>query len=118
VEVWFADFKIERVEIDWTGHDQPRSLGPVETGAAAALPIWMAYMEKALKGMPETPLVVPAGVVSLRINPSNGLRESDTQPGLTEFFYQEYVPRESPDAIPGPANSIRATSQDVRNQLF
>ena len=37
----------------WIGFDQPKTLGTNETGAVAALPIWISYMAKALKGMPE-----------------------------------------------------------------
>ena len=36
----------------WVGFDDHRSLGPKEEGAKAALPIWMEFMEEALKGRP------------------------------------------------------------------
>jgi len=78
----------------------------------------MAYIEKALKGVPETPLQVPTGIVALRINPSNGLREGDGRPGIADYFYQEYAPRENPEPLAGQTTSVQASGQDVRNQLF
>ena len=52
-----------------------RGLGANETGGVAALPIWIAYMQRALKGVPEQPLTAPEGVVQLRINADSGLRD-------------------------------------------
>ena len=56
VDAWFCGFNATEVAVAWIGFDQPRTLGPQETGAVAALPIWMAYMAKSLKGVPEVPL--------------------------------------------------------------
>ena len=53
VDAWFCGFNVAQVGIAWIGYDQPKSLGTNETGAVAALPIWIAYMQKALKGVPE-----------------------------------------------------------------
>ncbi|MEN6628140.1 MAG: penicillin-binding protein 1A, partial [Sulfuricella sp.] len=51
VDAWFTGFNAKLVAIAWIGFDQPRSLGGAETGAQAALPIWMSYMGKALNGV-------------------------------------------------------------------
>ena len=103
------------VGIAWIGFDQPRSLGNVETGGVAALPIWMSFMGKVLKGVPEVPLKQPDGVVTARINPENGLREGDDKGGLQEYFYAEFPPRQREDvATPGATTAPR----EVRNQLF
>jgi hypothetical protein len=56
------------VGIAWIGYDQPRRSAPTKR-AAAALPIWIGYMQRALKGVPEALPDAPPGVVSLRINP-------------------------------------------------
>jgi len=97
------------------GHDQPKPLGTNETGAVAALPIWIAFMQKALKGQPDTLPEPPEGVVSLPINPESGLR--DDAGTLSEWFYNEYVPRREEALTSTPTPGGR-TSQDVRNQLF
>jgi penicillin-binding protein 1A len=116
VDAWFAGYTSSLVGVAWIGHDQPRSLGANETGAVAALPIWIAFMQKALKGVPERPLEAPEGVVSLRINAETGLRDDNGT--LSEWFFNESLPRREEALVaPSPQPGGR-TSQEVRNQLF
>jgi penicillin-binding protein 1A len=64
VDAWFAGYTPKLVAIAWMGYDQPKSLGVRETGGGLALPIWVGYMSKALKGVPESPdRQPPEGVV-------------------------------------------------------
>jgi penicillin-binding protein 1A len=58
---WFVGYTPAIVAGVWVGHDRPRSLGYEETGARAALPIWVAVMRAALRGQPveEFPGVAP-----------------------------------------------------------
>ena len=49
---WFVGYTPSIVAGVWVGHDRPRSLGHEETGARAALPIWVAVMRAALRGRP------------------------------------------------------------------
>jgi len=114
VDAWFCGFNASEVAVAWIGFDQPRSLGNQETGAVAALPIWMAYMAKSLKGVPEAPLRTPDGVLVARINAESGLRENDGG-GVAEYFYAEFPPRAREDAL-APANT--QAPREVRNQLF
>jgi penicillin-binding protein 1A len=90
VDAWFAGYQPTLVAIAWIGFDQPRKLGNSETGAAAALPIWMNYMGKALKGVDEMFRSVPDGVVSVKVEPATGKASSDGT--LSEYFYRENVP--------------------------
>jgi penicillin-binding protein 1A len=87
VDAWFAGYQPNLVGIAWMGFDQPKSLGRNQTGAAVALPIWIGYMEKALKEIPEAPRTVPVGVVSVPV--LGVLGEGRLAP---EYFYQEAVP--------------------------
>jgi penicillin-binding protein 1A len=87
VDAWFAGYQPNLVGIAWMGFDQPKSLGRNMTGAAVALPIWIGYMEKALKDVPEVPRTVPVGVVSVPV--MGVLGEGRLAP---EYFYQEAVP--------------------------
>ena len=65
-DAWFAGYSNDNiVGIAWIGFDQPKSLGDRETGGGLALPIWLGYMSKTLKGVPEKERVMPAGVVSV-----------------------------------------------------
>jgi penicillin-binding protein 1A len=113
VDAWFCGFNASEVAVAWIGFDQPRTLGAQETGAVAALPIWMAYMAKSLKGVPEVPLKQPDGILVAHINAETGLRESEG--GISEYFYAEFPPRQREDALAPPGAQ---TPREVRNQLF
>ena len=98
VDGWFCGYQPELVGVAWVGYDQPKTLGKNQTGGRIALPIWIDYMGRALKGVPEAQRVVPEGVVSAR---------TDTDPaapaearGGSEFYYREFAP---PKEDAGPA---------------
>lgn len=78
VDAWFAGFQRNLVAVAWVGFDQPRSLGPQETGGRTALPMWMNFMETALANQPELAFVQPANAVMARVNRRTG-RISDAQ---------------------------------------
>ncbi len=63
IDAWFAGYQAKLVAIAWIGYDQPKNLGNKETGGGLALPIWIGYMQKALKNVPVEERVVPAGLV-------------------------------------------------------
>jgi penicillin-binding protein 1A len=64
-DAWFAGYSPRITAVTWVGFDQPHKLGERETGGGLALPIWMAYMARALAGVPEQPVVMPEGVVDV-----------------------------------------------------
>lgn len=118
VDAWFAGFNSGLVAVAWIGFDQPRSMGGAETGAQAALPIWMGYMGKALKGAAEEELAVPDGVISVKINPQSGLRAPDGGDGISEYFYQETVPSEQRGSGESLFGGGGKSSEEVKDQLF
>jgi penicillin-binding protein 1A len=52
IDTWFNGFHPSLVAIVWMGYDNPRSLGDRETGGGLSLPVWINFMETALKGVP------------------------------------------------------------------
>ena len=108
VDAWFCGFHPTVAGISWMGYDQPRSLGDKETGGGAALPIWMSYMEKILKDVPQAVYTMPENMVAVRIN-EDGNRDEDAS--RIEYFYQENVPSEQAMPTPGegakPADTIK-----------
>ena len=112
IDAWFCGFHPTLVGIAWMGYDQPRSLGDKETGGGAALPIWMSYMDKMLKGVPEAVYNMPENMVAVHIN-DEGLRD-DKSPRV-EYFYQENVP--SPYAVPAPSEESKPVDT-VKDQLL
>jgi penicillin-binding protein 1A len=115
VDAWFCGFNASIVGVAWIGFDQPRTLGTNETGGVAALPIWISFMQKALKGVPEKPLTPPEGVVTIKVNPDSGLRD-DTN-GVAEYFFAEYPPAGRGEGL-APTQVPGRTTEDVREQLF
>jgi len=77
VDAWFAGYTPQLVGIAWLGYDQPKSLGSRESGGGAALPIWLAYMQNALKAFPE----------EKRPPPPDGLIVDGTN-----FYFSEFPP--------------------------
>ena len=51
-DAWFIGFTPSLITGVWVGMDSERSLGPKETGSQAAAPIFISYMQEALKGQP------------------------------------------------------------------
>jgi penicillin-binding protein 1A len=114
VDAWFCGYNASLVGVAWIGFDQPKTLGTNETGAVAALPIWISFMQRALKGVPEKPLATPDGVISVRINADSGLRDESSN--VSEYFFAEFPPRGREDTL-APVTRGRA-APDVRDQLF
>ena len=84
VDAWFCGYQMTAAACAWIGFDQPRNLGNKETGGAAALPIWIGYMNRALKDVPIKTPEAPEGVVA-----SGSGRER-------AYMYAENVPVEPP----------------------
>ncbi len=90
VDAWFAGYQPSLVGVAWVGFDQPRSLGKNQTGSIVALPVWVGYMERVMKDLPEEPRNVPPGVVSVPMGPLPGT-PGDSR-AIPEYFYKESVP--------------------------
>lgn len=114
IDAWFCGFHPTLVGVAWMGFDQPRSLGEKETGGGSALPIWMSYMEKALKDVPQAVYTLPDDMVALRIN-KDGYRDA-TSP-LIEYFYQENIPPEPAVVLQTP-NEVSKPIDAIKDQLL
>jgi len=97
VDAWFCGYQQTLTGCAWMGFDQPKDLGKGETGGAAALPIWINYMAKALKDVPESFPSVPEGMVSKEVVGAKGPAK--------EYFYKEHAPEEVPEQQAGDADS-------------
>jgi penicillin-binding protein 1A len=98
VDAWFCGYQRTVVACTWIGFDQPKSLGNRETGGSAALPMWISYMAKVLKDVPESFMPQPEGLVALD-TVSSGKGPSK------ELFYKENVPREVEPEPPQDPNA-------------
>ncbi|MDO9279583.1 MAG: penicillin-binding protein 1A [Polaromonas sp.] len=75
IDTWFVGYQPTLTAAVWMGYDKPKKLGDRETGGGLSLPIWINFMETALKSTPVVEFPVPAGVVNI-----DG-----------EWYYEEYA---------------------------
>ncbi|GGX26430.1 penicillin-binding protein 1A [Undibacterium macrobrachii] len=83
IDAWFAGYQAKIVGVAWMGYDQPRNLGNRETGGGLALPIWISYMQRALRDIPIMERPIPNGIIQA---------EGD-------YFYVENPPGSVPRAL-------------------
>jgi penicillin-binding protein 1A len=113
-DVWFNGFNRSLVASVWVGFDQEKSLGETEEGGRTALPIWVYYMQEALKGVPQKPRPMPAGLVQVRVSPiSGGVASADDPNAIFETFMVNRLPTggilgEDPGALGGGSTTISA----------
>ncbi len=88
INAWFIGGAPNLVTGIFVGFDDRRSLGETESGAHAALPIWISFMKQALKSLPVVPFTIPEGITFVKVDPSTGLlnSEQEDQPGNVEIF--------------------------------
>jgi penicillin-binding protein 1A len=103
VDAWFCGYQPTIVGIAWIGFDQPRRLGNSETGGSAALPIWIGFMEKALKGVPESYMDAPDGLIAVNAN------DPESKTSVREYMYKESLP--PPDEAPAETSPAPAPQQ-------
>ena len=81
INAWFIGGAPNLVTGIYVGFDDRRSLGETESGAHAALPIWINFMQAAFKPLPVVAFTIPEGVTFVKVDPATGLLE-DEQEGL------------------------------------
>ncbi|MGH7380281.1 MAG: penicillin-binding protein 1A, partial [Candidatus Methylomirabilales bacterium] len=86
-DAWFLGYSPSLVAGVWIGYDTVRSLGPHETAATLAAPIWMQFMRAALEGSPPEAFPVPDPLVPVTVNYYTGLPTYPQDPdAVTEYF--------------------------------
>ncbi len=108
MDAWFAGFQPTLAAVTWIGYDTPRNLGRRETGGGLSLPVWIDFMRYALKDVPVTEPVVPAGVVNVS----------------GEWYYDEYARNTGvaslgmEDAMAASDGGTSAPSDSERSQIL
>ena len=65
MDAWFAGYQPQLAAVVWIGYDTPRKLGDRETGGGLSLPVWINFMETALRNIPVSEPPVPEGLVNV-----------------------------------------------------
>lgn len=90
-DAWFVGFNARLATVTWVGYDSPKSLGRGETGAHAALPMWIEFMRAALKGVPKSIMPRPDNIVTVKIDPHSGQLALNGG-GMEEIFPRDEAP--------------------------
>ena len=102
-DAWFIGFDPDITIGVWVGHDEKKPLGPNETGALAALPIWMEVMKAyiARHGREKVPDFTPPGnIVFLAVDKGTGAPAIDATQAINEAFISGTQPGAQPAAQP------------------
>ncbi|MGD9650547.1 MAG: penicillin-binding protein, partial [Dongiaceae bacterium] len=94
-DAWFIGFSPDLVIGVYVGFDQPRTLGPKETGASVAAPIFTELMTAALKDTPAVPFRIPPGIRLMRVDAKTG------RPAIgweSDAIIESFKPGDDPDA--------------------
>jgi penicillin-binding protein 1A len=96
INAWFIGGAPNLVAGIYVGFDDRRSLGETESGAHAALPIWINFMQDALKPLPVMAFTIPEGVTFVKVDPATGLLEGEEgQPSTVEIFTKGSEPTQA-----------------------
>ena len=100
VDAWFIGFTPEVVTGVWVGKDEDEPLGINETGSRAAIPIWLEFMQEALKGQPVRNFPVSDEILFLKVNPESGESAQFNDPGSKfEIFLKARATAKAPDSL-------------------
>lgn len=92
-DAWFIGYTPSLVAGVWVGHDTKRSLGPHESSATLAVPIWTRFMQRVLKDVPPEDFPVPENLVTVLVNYRSGLLTTlDDKSAIQEFFLKGTEP--------------------------
>jgi penicillin-binding protein 1A len=115
-DAWFMGYTPNLLAGVWVGYDDHRSIGPKETGARAALPIWLAFMKKALGERESDDFFVPEGIIFKQVDPNTGLLSTDNCPSsIREAFLPGTEPRKYCEDAAGPFKESRIQDEAPQN---
>ena len=81
-DAWFVGFSTDLVAGVYVGYDQPKSLGNKETGGAVSAPIFIEFMQSALKKYPAKPFPIPEGIRLMPVDLKTGEPASEGDPNV------------------------------------
>jgi penicillin-binding protein 1A len=103
-DAWFVGFTAELITGVWVGKDKDEALGINETGARAAIPMWLQYMETVLKGEPIRNFPTSPEATYVKIHNGTGkLADANDPDSRFEIFLNTHLPeattRFAPSAV-------------------
>ena len=101
-DAWFIGYSPSLVLGVWVGKDDKAPLGYNETGAVAALPIWIEIMKEYLKDRPAESFRRPQGIETVAIDSATGL-QAGVDTGCEEVILEDFLRGQGP---PSPCSRL------------
>ncbi len=98
-DAWFIGYTPTLICGVWVGFDEKKSLGKKETGAEAALPIWIDFMKQILKDKPVEEFHATSNIITVAIDRHTGLRAT---PDCTDVIIESFIAGSEPRQMCGP----------------
>jgi penicillin-binding protein 1A len=116
LDAWFMGFTPQVVTGVWVGYDTLKSIGSGETGARAALPIWLNFMKEAVKNLPPEDFEVPPGIKFVSIHPQSG---KPVPPNASYAIKEAFIEGTEPSAESAVSERVtpRSTSDFLKEDI-
>ena len=102
MDAWFAGYQPTLAAVTWIGYDTPRKLGDRETGGGLSLPVWISFMETALKNVPVMEPEPPEGIVRLN----------------NEWYFEEFAKNGGVGALGAGASNQPQPAADEKKSIL
>ena len=96
-DAWFIGYSPQIAVGVWVGFDDEKTLGHGETGARAALPIWLSFMKEIYEEEKKEEFKIPEGIVFTNIDNETG---SLVTPGSHQIVRQAFIEGTAPQRKP------------------
>lgn len=106
MDAWFIGYTPDIVAGVWVGMDRDEPLGKNETGARAASPVWVSFMERVLKKMPVKDFQAPAGIVFVKVDKKTGLLAT---PETSDVTLECFIDGTEPTEFSEPGKTVKDT---------
>ena len=93
IDTWFVGFSPDLAVGVFVGFDEPRTLGPRDTGSNVAAPLFKAFMADALTKEDAVPFRIPPDIRLVRLNAETGQL---ARPGDKHVFLEAFKPGSEP----------------------
>jgi penicillin-binding protein 1A len=118
-DAWFVGFNADYAAAAWVGFDQERSLGETEEGGRTALPMWVYFMQEALRDKPEHMLPEPPGIVRMWVSRTSGAPSSGGSGGaIFESFLEQHTPQTGESLYGAGVDAESVQPQASEESLF
>ncbi|MBU0728469.1 MAG: PBP1A family penicillin-binding protein [Proteobacteria bacterium] len=93
MDAWFIGYTPDLVVGVWMGFDKKKSLGRGETGARAAAPIWLDFMKRIKRDLPDKEFTKPMGITIMPMDSMTGAITNEYSESIVlEAFSKDNLP--------------------------